>query len=82
MIATFEQQADVLALQAEVQQECNEAMLADENLNTFVNSTLQDAIAKWASDYKAAVAKAAEEAAAAKAAEEAAAAQAAQQNGQ
>ena len=79
LIATFEQQADVLALQAEVQQECNEAMLADENLNTFVNSTLQDAIAKWASDYKAAVAKAAEEAAAAKAAEEAAAAQAAQE---
>ena len=35
LIATFEQQNDVLALQAEVQQQCNEAMLADENLNTF-----------------------------------------------
>ena len=70
LIATFEQQSDVLALQAEVQQECNEAMLADENLNTFVNTTLQDAIKQWAADYKASVAKAAEEAAAAKAAEE------------
>ena len=70
LIATFEQQNDVLALQAEVQQQCNEAMLADENLNTFVNTTLQDAIKKWAADYKASVAKAAEEAAAAKAAEE------------
>lgn len=78
LIATFEQQNDVLALQAEVQQECNEAMLADENLNTFVNTTLQDAIKKWAADYKASVAKAAEEAAAAKAAEEEAAAKAAE----
>ena len=64
LIATFEQQSDVLALQAEVQQECNEAMLADENLNTFVNTTLQDAIKQWAADYKASVAQAAEEAAA------------------
>ena len=78
LIATFEQQSDVLALQAEVQQECNEAMLADENLNTFVNTTLQDAIKQWAADYKASVAQAAEEAAAAKAAEEAAAAEAAE----
>lgn len=78
LIATFEQQNDVLALQAEVQQECNEAMLADENLNTFVNTTLQDAIKQWAADYKASVAKAAEEAAAAKAAEEEAAAKAAE----
>ncbi len=74
LIATFEQQSDVLALQAEVQQECNEAMLADENLNTFVNSTLQNAISQWASDYKAAVEAAAAEAQAAKEAEEAAAA--------
>ena len=79
LIATFEQQNDVLALQAEVQQECNEAMLADENLNTFVNTTLQDAIKQWAADYKASVAKAAEEAAAAKAAEEEAAAKAAEE---
>lgn len=79
LIATFEQQSDVLALQAEVQQECNEAMLADEKLNTFVNTTLQEAITKWAADYKAAVTKAAEEAAAAKAAEEEAAAKAAEE---
>ena len=69
------------ALQAEVQQECNEAMVEDESLNTFVNVTLQDAITKWASDYRAQVAaqEAAEQQAAAeqKAAEEAAAAQAA-----
>lgn len=73
LIATFEQQPDVLALQAEVQKECNEAMLADEKLNSFVNGTLQQGIAKWATDYKAAVAQAAEEAAAAKKAEEEAA---------
>ena len=70
LIATFEQQQDVLALQAEVQKECNEAMLADEKLNSFVNGTLQQAIAKWATDYKASVEQAAEEAAAAKKAEE------------
>lgn len=69
LIAAFEQQEDVLALQAEVQKECNEAMLADEKLNTFVNGTLQQAIAKWATDYKASVAQAAEEAEAAKKAE-------------
>ena len=81
LIAAFEQQPDVMALQAEVQQECNEAMVEDESLNTFVNVTLQDAITKWASDYRAQVAaqEAAEQQAAAeqKAAEEAAAAQAA-----
>lgn len=80
LIAAFEQQPDVTALQAEVQQECNEAMVEDESLNTFVNVTLQDAITKWASDYRAQVAaqEAAEQQAAAeqKAAEEAAAAQA------
>lgn len=70
LIATFEQQPDVLALQADVQKECNEAMLADEKLNTFINGTLQQAIAKWATDYKASVEQAAEEAAAAKKAEE------------
>ena len=81
LIAAFEQQSDVTALQDEVQQECNEAMVEDESLNTFVNVTLQEAITKWATDYRAQVA--AEEAAAAQAAaeqqaaEEAAAAQAA-----
>lgn len=69
LIAAFEQQDDVLALQAKVQKECNEAMLSDEKLNTFVNGTLQQAIAKWATDYKDSVAKAAEEAEAAKKAE-------------
>lgn len=73
LIAAFEQQQDVLSLQANVQKECNEAMLADENLNTFINTTLQQNIAQWASQYKAAVAQAAQEAAAKKAEEEAAA---------
>lgn len=70
LIAAFEQQPDVLALQADVQKECNEAMLKDEKLNAFVNTTLQDAIAKWATDYKASVEQAAKEAEAAKKAEE------------
>jgi SH3-like domain-containing protein len=68
LIATFEQQADVLALQAEVQEKCNEAMLSDDKLSTFVNVTLQQSIAQWATDYQAELAKAAEEAAAAEAA--------------
>ena len=73
LIAAFEQQDDVLALQAQVQQECNEAMLADEKLSTFVNSTLQQSITKWATDYKAQVAaeEAAKQEAEQKAAEEA-----------
>lgn len=79
LIAAFEQQSDVLALQAEVQEKCNQAMLADEKLNSFVNTTLQQAISQWATSYKEAVAKAAAEAAAAKAAEEAAAAKAAEE---
>ena len=56
LIATFEQQEDVLALQAEVQEKYNQAMLTDEKLNAFINSE---------------EAKAAEEAAAQAAAEEA-----------
>lgn len=81
LIAAYEQQEDILALQADVQQKCNKAMLKDENLNTFVNVTLQDAIAKWAQDYKAAVeaAKAQAEADAAAAAQAAADAEAAAQ---
>lgn len=70
LIAAFEQQPDVLALQADVQKECNEAMLADEDLNKFINTTLQQGIAQWASEYKAAVEKAAKEAEEAKKAEE------------
>ncbi len=70
LIAAFEQQPDVLALQADVQKECNEAMLKDENLGNFVNGTLQQAISQWATDYKNAVAQAAQQAAEAKKAEE------------
>lgn len=83
LIALFEQQDDVLALQAEAQQKYNEAITKDNDLQNFVDHTLQDAIAKWAQDYKAQVAaaqQAAKEAEAAqKAAEEAAAQQAAAQ---
>lgn len=92
LIALFEQQDDVLALQAEAQQKYNEAITKDNDLQNFVDNTLQNAIVKWAQDYQAqvaaaeqaakeaeAAAKAAEEAAAQKAAEEAAAQQAAEQ---
>ena len=75
LIAAFEQQDDVLALQAQVQQEYNEAMLADENLNQFVTNTLKPSIAKWAADFKAqqeAAAEAAKKEEEAKAAAEAA----------
>ena len=85
LIAEFEQQEDLLALQAEVQAKYNERQLADADFNTYTSETLPQAIQKWASDYKAAVEAAAAEAAAAEAqaaeeaakAEEEAAAQAA-----
>ena len=81
LIAVFEQQEDVVALQTEAQQKYNEATTSDHDLLNFVENTLQQGIAQWAKDYNAAVAAAqqaaAEAEAAQKAAEEAAAAQAA-----
>ena len=52
MIAAFEQQDDVLALQQKVQEKYNEALLNDSDLKTFTESTLAGAISKWATDYK------------------------------
>ena len=84
LIATFEEQGDVMELQASVQNEFNEAVLSDQNLYTFVNSDLPTLTTQWAEGYQAQVTaaiqeviKAAEEAAAAQAAAEQAAAEAA-----
>ena len=52
VIEEFEKQDDVLALQAEVQQNFNEAMMEDEALNYYVSVTLQNAMADWATAYK------------------------------
>ena len=88
LIAEFEQQSDLLALQAEIQAKYNERQLSDAEFNTFTSETIPQAIQKWASDYKAAVAAAEEQAAkeaaeaeeaAKKAEEEAAAAAAAEE---
>ncbi len=69
LIATFEQQDDVVALQEQVQQEFNDALLADEALSNFLNTTLSDETTKWATEYN--TKKAEEEAAAAQAEAEA-----------
>ena len=58
LIAEFEQQEDLLALQADVQARYNEGQLADADFNKFTSETLPQAIQKWASDYKTALAEA------------------------
>lgn len=81
MIAEFEQQEDVQALQADVQKEYNAATIEDGKLKTFIETTLQEKITEWAKNYqqslKDAEAAAAQAAADQKAAEEKAAADAA-----
>ncbi len=74
LIATFEEQEDVLALQADVQKAYNEAMLNDTDLQNFVANTLSTAATEWANNYKQQV-QAAEQAAAEQAAAEQAAAE-------
>lgn len=69
LIAAFEQQDDVNELRQKVQADFNQLTLDDPKFNEYFTSTLPDAIANWAADYK----KAEEDAAAAKAAEEEAA---------
>ena len=69
LIAAFIQQPDVVEKQSEVQAAYDEAIDSDENLKTFVDSTLQDALVQWNIEYQ--------EQAAQTAAEEEAAAQAA-----
>ncbi len=77
LIAEFEQQPDVLALQAQVQNEFNKLVESDPDFNAFVTSTLPTAAEQWATEYSAQVAAAEQAAAEAKAAEEQAAADAA-----
>lgn len=75
LIAEFEHQADVLSLQAQVQEEFNNLTKNDTEFNTFITSTLPTAAQQWAAEYKAQVEAAAQAAADA----EAAAAQEAEQ---
>lgn len=57
----FSQQADVIALQTEVQNKYEDALASDEALKTVVEKTIPDAITVWASDQAAAAKKAEEE---------------------
>ena len=79
LIAEFEQQDDVLKLQAQIQTEYNELVASDSLFNTFSTQVLPQEIQKWASNYKAeeeAAKQAAEEEAKKQAEEEAAKAEA------
>ncbi len=51
LIVTFEQEGDVLALQAEVQDAYNQAVAADSLLATLINETLQSAFIDWNTQY-------------------------------
>lgn len=48
LIQRFEQQQDVIELQAKIQQEYEQAVAADPNLMTMINVTLADAYNTWA----------------------------------
>ena len=79
LIAEFEQQDDVLKLQAQIQTEYNELVASNSLFNTFSTQVLPQEIQKWASNYKAeeeAAKQAAEEEAKKQAEEEAAKAEA------
>ncbi|MCR5099309.1 MAG: SH3 domain-containing protein [Lachnospiraceae bacterium] len=52
LIAQFEQQEDVLALQADVQKEYNQLMIEDSDFNAFTSETLPQKVQEWAADYK------------------------------
>lgn len=60
LIATFEEQDDLKNLQTKVQKEFNAAMVKDEDLNTFLSSTLANATSTWANQYDQEAAKAEE----------------------
>ena len=51
LIEEFEQQPDVLRLQARVQAEFNDAMENDQALKTFFDETLQTEVSDWAKAY-------------------------------
>ncbi len=50
LIAQFEQQEDVLALQADIQAEYNQLMLEDNDFNIFTTDTLPQADQEWAAN--------------------------------
>ncbi len=52
LIAQFEQQEDVLALQADIQKEYNQLMLEDSDFNTFTSETLPAKVQEWAANYR------------------------------
>lgn len=52
LIATFEQQADVIALQSEVTQAFNALTLENKDFNVFFAKTMPEAVTDWAADYK------------------------------
>ena len=51
LISEFEQQPDVIRLQARLQSEFNDSMEKDETLKTFFDETLQAEVSEWASTY-------------------------------
>lgn len=48
LIDSFEEEADVLALQTEVQTKYEEAVAADDNLSNMISTTIADAYTAWA----------------------------------
>ena len=52
LIATFEQQDDVIALQSEVTQEFNTLTLEDKDFNVFFAKIMPEAVTDWAATYK------------------------------
>ena len=52
LIAQFEQQDDVMALQADIQAEYNQIMLEDSDFNAFTTDTLPKATQEWAKNYR------------------------------
>lgn len=65
LIAKFETQEDVITLQNQVQQQCDEVVASDETLRGFVEGTLSDAIIAWSTEYQTQLALKAEQEAAA-----------------
>ncbi|MCD7981098.1 MAG: SH3 domain-containing protein [Clostridiales bacterium] len=63
LIQTYEASDDVIALQAGVQTNYEQALEQDEALRTLVEGTLADAVSAWQSEYEAAQQQKAEEAA-------------------
>ena len=52
LIATFEQQDDVIALQSEVSQAFNALSLEDKDFNVFFTKIMPEAVTDWAATYK------------------------------